>query len=463
MSDRSKTYSPLLLLLIAVGGFLLANQIYPGRPVQAETQRDVYEELKIFAEVLGKVEDMYVEEPKMDQLMEGAIQGMLSTLDPHSAYLPPEMYKELTIDTEGSFGGLGIEITMAGGILRVISPIDGTPAANAGIKPGDRILKIDGKETKSLSIMEAVNLMRGKQGTEVTLNIWRNSFDEPKDFKLTRAVINIQSVRTAHLIEEGYGYVRITQFQKDTTEQLMDALEDLTRQSPNKKLDGLVLDLRNNPGGLLNEAITVADIFIDKGLLVYTQGRTEGTKEEFLAKRKGFEDVPLVVLVNEGSASASEIVAGAIQDHKRGILLGRQTFGKGSVQHVVPIDDPTGGSNKTAAIKLTIARYYTPSGRSIQEKGITPDIEVDEEEWVRNKELAKGPEPMREKDLKGHLPAEEEPGAADKTEEKMMKDEIDAEIEKTQAEKDADDYVLQRGLEILKGWMILSRKAAVAE
>ncbi len=349
------------------------------------------DELRTFAEVLDRIKAAYVEPVDDKTLLENAIKGMLSNLDPHSAYLEPEAFAELQESTSGEFGGLGIEVGLEDGFIKVVSPIDDTPASKAGIEAGDLIVKIDGQPTKGLSMMEAVEKMRGKPGSEITLSIVRDG-GSPRDIKLTRAVIKVRSVRS-QMLEPGYGYLRITQFQVNTGDEVGKALARLKKDNEGKKLNGLVLDLRNNPGGVLQAAVEVADHFLTSGLIVYTKGRIANSELRFSADAgDASEAVPLVVLINGGSASASEIVAGALQDHKRGVLMGTDSFGKGSVQTVLPL-------NNDRALKLTTALYYTPNGRSIQAQGIVPDIQVERAKLTRE-QAAEG---FREADLQGHL------------------------------------------------------------
>ncbi|SFU50890.1 S41 family peptidase [Nitrosospira multiformis] len=361
------------------------------------------EELRAFTEVFGRIKNDYVEPVEDKKLITEAINGMLTGLDPHSAYLDADAFKELQIGTQGEFGGLGIEVSMEDGFVKVISPIEDTPAFRAGIKPGDLIIKLDDTAVKGLSLTEAIKRMRGKPDTPITLTVVRKGETKPIVFPLVRAVIRIQSVKSK-MIEPGYGYIRITQFQEQTGENLAKAIDKLFKENAGS-MKGLVLDLRNDPGGLLNGAVAVSAAFLpEDSLVVYTDGRSEDAKmklkaspEFYLRDTKndyvkrlppGIKTVPMVTLVNGGSASASEIVAGALQDHKRSIVMGTQTFGKGSVQTILPLGNNT-------AIKLTTARYYTPNGQSIQAKGITPDV-MDE--------LAKDEvERLREADLDRHL------------------------------------------------------------
>ncbi|NBC48687.1 MAG: PDZ domain-containing protein, partial [Gammaproteobacteria bacterium] len=323
-------------------------------------------ELRVFAEVFGRIKSDYVERVKDRELLESAIRGMLAGLDPHSAYLEPEQYNDLRVGTSGEFGGLGIEVGMEDGFVKVIAPIDDTPAQRAGIQAGDLIVRIDDKPVKGLSLSEAVELMRGEPGSIIELTLMRDSEAKPLQVEIERAVIKVASVKK-RLLEPGFGYLRIANFQARTTDDLVKAVESL-QQKNDGPLKGVVLDLRNNPGGVLNTAVGVSDAFLEDGLIVYTEGRMEDAKLEFHAGPNDVLDgAPLVVLVNGGSASASEIVAGALQDQRRALIMGNPTFGKGSVQTIIPVDTRT-------ALKLTTARYFTPSGRSIQALGIEPDI-----------------------------------------------------------------------------------------
>ncbi len=333
-----------------------------------------YERLKVFTDCLEIIKKNYVEDVKTEDLITGAIEGMLSSLDPHSAYLDPDMYHELQVETKGSFGGLGIEIAIKDGILTVIAPIEDTPAYRAGIKAGDKIVKINEESTKGLNLMECVKRLRGPKGTHVTITIFREGSTQTQEVSMVRDIIKIQSVKYKTL-EKGYGYLRISQFQDKTSADAMKALEALQKENP-EGMRGLILDLRNDPGGLLDEAVAVSDLFLDSGVIVSIKGRNEEEKTAFNAHKEGtMPNWPMVVLVNQGSASASEIVAGALQDYGRAVLMGSKTFGKGSVQTIIPLDD---GS----AIKLTTARYYTPKGRMIHEKGIQPDIPLPTPEKV---------------------------------------------------------------------------------
>ena len=385
------------------------------------------DDLRTFAEVMDRIKSAYVEPVSDKTLLENAIKGMLSNLDPHSAYLEPEAFRDLQESTSCEFGGLGIELGSEDGFLKVISPIDDTPASAAGIQPGDLIVKIDGQPTKGLSLMEAVEKMRGKAGSDIELTLVREG-GKPFDVELTRAVIKVKSVKS-QLLDDGYGYVRITQFQVNSGEEVGKALAKLRKEN-GKKLRGLVLDLRNNPGGVLQAAVEVTDHFLKKGLIVYTEGRIANSELRFNADpADASEGVPLVVLINGGSASASEIVAGALQDHKRGVLMGTDSFGKGSVQTVLPL-------NNDRALKLTTALYFTPNGRSIQAQGIVPDIEVARAKLTREQ----GDETIKEADLQGHLGNGN--GGADKPSKSKTG---------TPARPQDDDYQLSQALNLLKG------------
>lgn len=372
---------------------VLAWQFGPGlQPAMAATD---YRQLQKFSQVMDLVRKTYVKQVTDEELIEGALSGMLSKLDPHSAYLDKEMYSEMQVDTKGEFGGLGIEISAAEGGIRIVTPIEDTPADRAGIKAGDLIIKIDDALAKDLSMPEAVKMMRGKPGTSVKLTIFREGESAPLEFRIVRAIIHIKSVKDDFLAP-GYAYLRITQFQENTSDLLKKQVAELRRQAGGN-LYGAVLDLRNNPGGLLDEAVKVADLFLDSGNIVSTQSRAG--KDLSFDARKGdiLNGLPLIVMINQGSASASEIVAGALQDHHRAVLVGTKSFGKGSVQSVIPLSD---GS----AIKVTTALYFTPSGRSIQAMGIEPDIEVEQVTLASN-ESQKSPDfpHISERDLRGHL------------------------------------------------------------
>ncbi|ALP54547.1 peptidase S41 [Candidatus Tenderia electrophaga] len=442
------TFSTRNLLLVSLG-LILGVSLTIGQGVLAEREEArqmplPLDELRTFTEVFGKIKSDYVESTEDGDLLEGAIRGMLSGLDPHSTYLDPEAYKELQVGTSGEFGGLGIEVGMEDGFVKVISPIDDTPAERAGIEPGDLIIRIDDAPVKGLSLGEAVKLMRGKPGTKIVLTVVREGEDRPLKITITRAVIKVNSVKS-RMLEPGFGYVRITQFQSNTGENLINALSELKRDNEGK-LKGIVLDLRNNPGGVLNAAVAVSDAFLEDGLIVYTEGRIDDSEMKFKATPIDImKGAPIVVLVNGGSASASEIVAGALQDHKRAIIMGHTTFGKGSVQTILPM-------HNGAALKLTTARYYTPSGRSIQAEGIVPDIPL---ENVKLAELEPSPfEPIKEANLSRHL----ENGDGD-TQDAIEDGASDAasDDEKKEESLAKRDYQLYEALNLLKGLEILQR------
>lgn len=416
-----------------------------GTKVHSAAQNNDYESIELFTDVLAIVKKSYVEEVDTKKLIYGAINGMLASLDPHSSFMPPDSYKEMKIDTKGQFGGLGIEISMKDGMLTVISPIEDTPAYKAGIKSGDQIIKIDDKFTKDLSINEAVKRMRGTKGTKVILTIMREGFDKPKDFPLVRDIIQVKSVKFK-MLDKGYGYIRIAQFQEKTDEDLAKALSALKSENAGT-LYGLVLDLRNDPGGLLDQAVRVAEHFVPEGqLVVYTEGREKDSKVRYTSRKGNKEPgYPIVVLINGGSASASEIVAGALQDHKRGVIMGTQSFGKGSVQSLIELSDNSG-------LRLTTARYYTPSGRSIQAKGITPDITVEKVELAAATEK-KDSMHIREKDLENHFEDKAKDSAKD-AEKDDKKEKLP--LYKTD-EQVKGDYQILRALDLLKGWEIIKK------
>ncbi len=428
------------------------------------------EELRSFADVYNAIKQGYVEPVEDKKLITHAISGMLANLDPHSAYLDADSFKELQVSTQGEFGGLGIEVGMEDGFVKVVAPIEDTPAYRAGLKPGDLIIKLDDTPVKGLTLNDAVKKMRGKPKTQIRLTVFRKGEMKPFEVTLTREKIKVQSVKSK-LLEGGYGYLRITQFQEETAPDVVKHLEKLAKEDKDAKGDGLrglVLDLRNDPGGLLNGAVGVSAAFLPpKTLVTSTDGRTEDAKRRYLASpedyQRGYRDdfmknlpafaktAPMVVLVNGGSASASEIVAGALQDHKRAVVMGTQTFGKGSVQTVLPLSN-------NAAIKLTTARYFTPSGRSIQAKGITPDIVVEETASGETRER------VREADLERHLGNDKEKAAepaAPKTPAKNGKkpktDEVDETPHAPVEFASSKDYQLGQAVNVLKAWQIIKR------
>ncbi len=427
MNQRSKTLlNWLLILLIVVGGILIGR--WTVTIVKAEVEG--YQDLKVFTEVIAIVKRNYVEDVDVKDLIYGAIKGMISSLDPHSSFLTPDFYKEMQVDTKGEFGGLGIQIGIKNGILTVIAPIEDTPAFKAGIEAGDKILKVEGELTKKMSLLDAVHKMRGPKGTKVTITVIREGWDDMKDFTIVRDIIKVKSVKF-RVIDESIGYIKIIQFQEKTSEDLLNAIESLKEE----KITALVLDLRNNPGGLLQSAVGVSEQFLPpKKLVVYIKGRN-GEKAEFLSEGEDkLNGLPMVVLVNQGSASASEIVAGALKDWNRAVLLGVTTFGKGSVQSILPLSDGSG-------LRLTTAKYYTPMGISIQNTGITPDILVELKPQKGTMHRV-----FREKDLEGHLENEQV------DEEQPVQDEmVPAELD------EKEDIQLQRAIDLLKAWKVLKK------
>ena len=421
----------------AIGVFLAV-----GQGVLAERHSEgtlPLEDLRTFTEVFARIKNDYVEPVEDKALLENAIRGMLSGLDPHSSYLIPDDYQELQAGTSGEFGGLGIEVGMEDGFVKVIAPIDDTPAKRAGVEAGDLVIRLDDTPVKGMSLSDAVKVMRGAPGTDIILTIVREGLDRPIRITITRDVIQVTSVRSRAL-EPGYGYVRISQFQLRTGETLREVVGKLREDAGDEDLKGLVLDLRNNPGGVLNAAVSVSDAFLSEGIIVYTEGRMDDAKLTFSAKGSDILDgIPLVVLVNAGSASASEIVAGALQDHRRAVIMGEKTFGKGSVQTILPLGN---GS----ALKLTTARYYTPSGISIQARGIVPDITLDR---VRVSQLDVG-QGVKEADLARHLESESE----EEEFEAAKRAQEDEDIPLSQR-----DFALYEALNLLKGLHILGERS----
>ena len=432
---RIRHHAKPLLFLLALGLLVLTNGVQHGVTAQEET----YEKLKVFTEVLSIVQTNYVDDVNSKDLLYGAVRGMLETLDPHSSFMTPDSFKEMQVETQGSFGGLGIEITVKDRQLTVVAPIEGTPADRVGLHAGDRIVRIDDKPTKDLTLMEAVRRLRGPKGTKVTIGVLREGWTEPRDFEIVREVIQVKSVRSKDL-GEGVGYVRVNSFQERTGKDLEHAIEQLMKEGDK----AFVLDLRNNPGGLLNQAVFVSDLFLDKGqLIVYTSGRMKNQDLRFTAEHSSnFPKFPMVVLVNGGSASASEIVAGALQDHKRAVVLGTKTFGKGSVQTVIPLSDGSG-------LRLTTAKYFTPKGRSIHGTGIEPDIVVEPPRPAAQAAVHQ----LREADLQKQRPT------APPQERKIGDEEGDANapIARPEVGDVKSDIQLQRALEILKATRILER------
>jgi carboxyl-terminal processing protease len=453
---KAMTRNSLILFLGVVVGVSLSigTGALAERPSSA--QMLPLDELRTFTDVFARVKNDYVEPVEDKTLLENAIRGMLAGLDPHSAYLDENEFKELQVGTTGEFGGLGIEVGMEDGFVKVISPIDDTPAQRAGVQAGDLIIRLDDTPVKGMSLSDAVNLMRGKPGTAIRLTIVREGQEKPLEISVKRDIIHVKSVKS-RLLEKGYAYVRISQFQSKTADNLLQAMDDLKKENGGP-LKGLVLDLRNNPGGVLDGAVAVSDAFLNDGLIVYTEGRIDDSKMRFTARPGDvLNGAPLVVLVNQGSASASEIVAGALQDNKRALIVGSKTFGKGSVQTILPLSN--GG-----AVKLTTARYYTPSGRSIQAEGITPDITFDN---VKVTAADKNDMNITEADLTHHLiNGTDKPKTKTKTEgaDKVPADAIPAElgIKKGDAKNEplaSSDYQLYQALNLLKGLAILKERA----
>ncbi len=442
MKLKLQNYSLLLT------GLLMGVLVSIGHGVFAERDSDAaratlpIEELRTFTDVFGRIKNDYVVEVDDRELIENAIRGMLSGLDPHSSYLDAEDYTELQVGTTGQFGGLGIEVGMEDGFVKVIAPIDGTPAKRAGVEAGDLVIRLDDTPVKGMTLNDAVKIMRGKPGTDIELTIVREGEDKPLKISITRDIIKVKSVRS-RMLEPGFGYMRISQFQSKTADNLVDAIEDLKKENDGS-LEGLVLDLRNNPGGVLSGAVAVSDAFLTKGMIVYTEGRIEDSRLRFNATPDDVLDgAPLVVLVNQGSASASEIVAGALQDHQRALIIGTQTFGKGSVQTILPL-------SSDSALKLTTARYYTPQGRSIQAEGITPDIEL---ERVTVSSIKRTIKPLKEADLSRHL--DNGNGDANHTKDDADKDE---DADKKREAMIREDYALYEALNLLKGIAILQQR-----
>ncbi len=425
----------------------------PSTPAAPSDPKDFYKNLDLFTDVLAIVQKSYVDEVDSKDLIYGSLKGMLGSLDPHSQFMDPDMYKEMKVETEGEFGGLGIEITIKDKWLTVVTPMDGTPAFEAGLHPGDRIIKIDGESTEEITLLEAVKKLRGKPGSKVKLLIMRKGEGEFLDIEVTRDIIKIESVKDEKILEgTTIGYIRLTQFQEHSSDDLVNALNDLDKQG----MKALILDLRNNPGGLLSEAIDVAEIFLGEQLIVSQKGRLPEQNAEYKGNNgTKFLNMPLVVMINGGSASGSEIVAGAVQDYARGILVGTKSFGKGSVQSVLPMKD---GS----ALRLTTAKYFTPKGRSVHGEGIQPDIvvevsEADQMKLIRQKRQEKLKEvdgETQEKDAKKKEPIKTEKEKVKPDKDKKEKDEKEGEEEAI-----IPDLQLDRSIDLLKGLHILMEKS----
>lgn len=440
----------------------LSLPIYAENQIKTPQEVLPLQDLQRFTGAVEQIRRYYVKPVEDKALFENAIRGMLSGLDPHSAYLDPSDFSELRAATSGKFGGLGIEVTLEDGFVRVVSPIDDTPASRAGIKAGDIIIKLDDAPVKGMTLKKAVEVMRGEKGTDIVLTIMRKGLTTPIKVKLTRDVINVKSVRTK-LFDQNYGYIRVSQFQVHSGEDLIKAIDSLKKEA-NNNLKGIILDLRNNPGGIFESSVQISDAFLDKpklnynGLIVYTEGRLPGSEiKEFAQNGDVLKGAPMVVLVNGGSASASEIVAGALQDHKRALIVGTQTFGKGSVQTVLPLQEDYG-------IKLTTALYFTPSGRSIQAQGIKPDIEIADMKVEAKKDELDELIGLRESDLEGHLSApstESKKEAKESKESKTEKIATEAKAKPSLEEENTailrQDYQLNESLNLLKGLVFLNK------
>ena len=452
---KIKTVFVRFLMIVAVG--MLSSQVLYADEALELPKPDTYNKLKVFSEILSLIESNYVEPVGSDTMVDGAIKGMVKALDPHTSYLPPVSYKEMQVQTTGKFGGLGIEISIRDGVLTVVSPIEGTPAFKVGVKSGDKIIKIEDESTLDMTLQDAVSLLRGETGSPVHITIFRESFKVPKEFTIVRDIIKVRSV-VKKLYKKDIGYIKIRSFSKNTSVDLDKALDELGEEGITK----LILDLRNNPGGLLNQAVEVTDRFLNReNLIVYTKGRSEDQNMRFTSHDKvAGVSYPLIIMVNGGSASASEIVAGALQDLNRAVILGTQTFGKGSVQTIMPLSD---GS----ALRLTTARYYTPSGKVIQENGIQPDIiiertpvdELKKEEGKQEetKEKTRLRRFLREKDLKKHLKGKTSIGGVEQ----------ESEVENTNKDKETAEFAnnkdllkdnqLQQAVSLLSGWEVMKK------
>ena len=433
--------------VISMGGFSPMNAYAKER----------YQDLQIFAKVLNLVQQYYVEEVDTQKLIYGGIKGMLNELDPHTNFLPPDVYKEFESETSGEFGGIGIEITVQNDLLTVISPIEDTPAFIAGIQSGDRIVEINGVSTKGFSLAEAAQHMRGKKGSKVHLGIYRDSFDKPKDFAVERGVVKVKSVKFMDL-DDGYGYIRLTSFIENSAPDMEKFLKQIIKE--HGAIKGIILDLRRNPGGLLDQAVKISDFFLEKGIIVSTIGRNKREKEVIYAKKEGtYSGFPMIVLINEYSASASEITAGALQDNHRALIMGQRSFGKGSVQSVVKLGDGSG-------LKLTVARYYTPSGRSIQAEGIKPDVVVEDVDPEAYKKAIIRRDVRRESDMSGHLLGDQE--VADQKAASLhtpagkddfwFKQDVKSSKPKTTKEKLlTEDFQAQQAYNYLRAWKVMER------
>lgn len=452
MKKRKMPKIKKFLLAAALVLPVLSFAVLSFGPDASAKPHDTYKSLETFSNVLSLIQKNYVESVDTTDVLQGAIRGMLSSLDPHSSYLKPDDFKELKLETKGSFTGIGIEITIRDSVLTIVSPIEGTPGDKAGLQAGDKIIKIGKEFTKDLTLMEAVKQLRGPKKTKVTISIHREGWGELKEYTIVRDVIPLHSVKYK-VLDPGYAYIRISNFQSKTTKDFKAALRDLTSKG---RIAGLVLDLRNNPGGLLAQSVKVADVFISQGVIVSTKGRVKEQNTIYNARPSSKKyDFPIVVLVNEGSASASEIVAGALQDHKKALIVGTQTFGKGSVQTIIPMTNGAG-------LRLTTARYYTPSGRSIQAKGIEPDIIIEKIVPVEKDKDKKARSFLRESDLKHHIENGNEKDKSKKDgkngkngKEKTALEKAEEAVAKVKADI-AKDNQLRTALMLLKGVNVYS-------
>ncbi len=437
-------YLPSVFLGAILGGLIVVGTtVFADRSYNNPVLNLPLEDLRAFSEVFERIKTDYVENVEDKVLLEYAIQGMLNGLDPHSTYLNPQAFKEIQIGTSGQFGGLGIEVGMENGFVKVIAPIDDTPAQRAGIKSGDLIIRLNNKSVKGMTLADAVKIMRGKTGSPIILTIAREGETKPLNIKIIRAIIKVKSVKSRSL-EPGYGYVRISQFQSQTGKDLRKAIK-LLEEGNHNKLKGLILDLRNNPGGVLNAAVAVSDAFLRTGLIVYTEGRIRDASFRFRARPDDLlNGAPIIVLINGGSASASEIVAGALQDHKRAVIMGVKSFGKGSVQTILPM-------NNNAALKLTTARYFTPAGRSIQAKGIDPDVLLEDK---NSKEKSSG-FGIKEADLAGHLESNNSNSTYKKHKQVVLPRRDPNKLGSALAK---EDYLLYEALIYLKGMKAIRNK-----
>lgn len=442
---------------------------------------DTYKELKVFTDVIALVQKNYVEIVDIKKLIDGALKGMLLSLDPHSSYMDEESYNDLRVETKGEFGGLGIEITVKDGLLTVVSPIEDSPAYNAGVQAGDQIIKIDNEFTKNMTMVDAVKKMRGPKGTSVTISVHRKDKKDLIPYQIVRDVIKVKSVRS-RLIEDRFAYIRLSQFQEESTDEFTKALEDVTKQAKDKTIQGMIIDLRNNPGGLLNQATRISDLFLKEGVIVYTDGRLDSQKQKFYAHDEGKEpEYPIIVLVNGGSASASEIVAGALQDAHRAVILGTQSFGKGSVQTILPMENGGG-------LRLTTALYYTRSGRSIQAQGVTPDVIIAEKRGTNGEAVSSGEDEedsawgIKEKDLPGAIKNPQNSSNGKDKEIEKKKEDANKESNKKDDENNSEDRIpigsrktvteelskvlkqdpqLEEALKLLKTWHVFQGKPGV--